>query len=354
MEGINVHRFRYAPDRFERLAYEGGIPSNLSRTPWLVTLLPLFFLAQLWTGYRQALTLRPEVVHAHWLIPAGLIGALLKRFFPGPLRLVITAHGADIYGFRQRWQLGLKRWLLKQADVVTAVSEALAAELHRLDVPPDNLHVQGMGTDLTEIFVPVQRVDSTPTLLYAGRLVGKKGVDTLLRAAVQVHRTIPEIRVLIAGHGPEHKALENLGRELGIDSIIDFTGPYQLIDLPSIYAKASLAVFPFRATAEGDQDGLGLAIIEAMGCGVPVIASDIKPLDDLLIPEQTGWRAPADDPEAFAAAILEALSNPAVSNERASRARKHVLARHDWAVAAELYAEYLQPKISPCDGPPPR
>jgi len=344
MDGVDVRRFRYAPDRFERLAYEGGIPDKLRRHPWLSLLAPFFLVAQLLAAYRLAKELGPTSVHAHWLITGGLIAALIRRFSRLPFRLLMTAHGADVYGLRHPLLIRLKRWVLAHADHITVASEALGEELLALGIDPGKVIVQGMGTDLKTLFVPGTPPPGPPTLVYAGRLVGKKGVDTLLRACILVRPAVPNLRVLIAGHGPDLPALEHQCSELHIADMVSFTGPYALTTLPQIYARAHLAVFPFRATADGDQDGLGLAVVEAMGCGVPVVGSDIPVLDELLIDGTTALRAPADDAQAFASAIQSALGDAAASRQRATTARELVAANYDWQQVALRYAEILDPE----------
>ena len=75
MDGIRVRRFRYAPDRLEKLAYDGGIPTRLRLYPWLALLLPSFLLAQIGAALQLVRERNPAVIHAHWLLPGGLIGA---------------------------------------------------------------------------------------------------------------------------------------------------------------------------------------------------------------------------------------------------------------------------------------
>lgn len=345
MDRIDVYRFRYAPDRFEKLAYAGGIPSRLRQYRWLILLVPVFVLVQLATTYGLVRRLKPTSVHAHWLITGGLIAALVKTFSRVPFRLLVTAHGADVYGLRHPLLLRIKRWVLRQADCVTVVSDALAGAVRAIGIDDKKIVVQGMGTDLKDTFVPLRRPPGPPTLVYAGRLVNKKGVDTLLRASALVLRSVPELHIVIAGHGPDREQLEALSEELNISASVRFSGPYQLSELPQIYASASLAVFPFRASSDGDQDGLGLAVIEAMGCGVPVVGSDIAVLDDLLVPDITALRAPVDDVEAFAQCIRVTLNQPEASLERAAAARELVTGRYDWATVAVAYAGLLDPEL---------
>lgn len=355
MDGIRIERFRYAPDRLEKLAYEGGIPARLRRHPWLTLLIPLFLIAQLFASWQLVRRQRPEVLHAHWVITGGLVGTLLRALSTCPFRLVVTAHGGDVYGLRHPLLQRLKRWVLGNADAVSCVSKALARELEDLGVDPGRLTVQAMGTDLQALFVPRREAPVEPVILYAGRLVEKKGVDILLRAFCQLHNALPAARLVIAGHGPEQAALARLATELGISAAVEMHGPYRLADLPALYARASLAAFPFRVADGGDQDGLGLAIVEAMGCQVPVIATRLPVLAELVEDGVTGRSVPVDDEKALAAAMLAQLQDPSAGERWATTARQRVLQFFDWQVVAERYAQLLSTGISPPDaaGNPP-
>ena len=351
MDGVAVRRFRYAPAKLERLAYSGGIPSKLHRHPWLMLLVPAFLLAQLWATCVLLRRQQPAAVHAHWLITGGLVAAVARRLCGTRCRLIVTAHGADVYGFDQPVLRRLKRWLLSEADVVTVVSEALWERIQALGAQPGRIVVQGMGTDLQSLFVPRSAIPTRPTIVYAGRLVPKKGIDLLLRAAALLLPQIPELRLVIAGHGPEQAALEHLSDQLGIRAAVDMAGPYQLADLPWIYAQASVGVFPFRQADSGDQDGLGLAVIEAMGCQVPVVCTDLPALGDLMEHGVTGLVARPEDPAALAECIRVSLQDPTAAAARAAVARQRVVQRYDWLVVAARYAALLQSAGSSASAP---
>ena len=154
MDGVTVHRFRYAPDRLERLAYDGGIPARLRRQPWLIALVPSFVLAQLIGAYRLTRKTAPSVVHAHWLIPAGLIGAVLKELIPGSRKLLITAHGADVHLSGPRVIAWLKRLAIDSADLVTVVSRALRESALTLAPRGPGIEIAPMGVDLQTRFTP--------------------------------------------------------------------------------------------------------------------------------------------------------------------------------------------------------
>jgi glycosyltransferase involved in cell wall biosynthesis len=340
MNGVRIHRFRYAPERLELLAYDGGIPSKLRRNPWLLLLVPGFLLANLLAAYRLLRRIQPHVVHAHWLVPGGLVGSLLQELPAAPFRLVVTAHGADVHLGGGRLGSWLKREVLRSADLITVVSNALRDTLEER-LPSAHFAVAPMGVDLAKRFTPITRPADTPTLVFAGRLVEKKGVADLLRAMPAILQHVPQTRLLVVGDGPLADELRALSRALDLDLAIEFVGSVPNDALPDIMRKAWLAVFPFRVAEDGDQEGLGLVAIEAMGCGIPVVAADLPAVRDVVTHDQNGWLVPSGDPLAFADAVVKLLTDTQRRTRLAAQARRDALDRFDWSVVAQRYQKLL-------------
>jgi glycosyltransferase involved in cell wall biosynthesis len=335
-DGVQVRRFRYAPARWETLVNDGGIVANLKRRPWKWLLVPPFLAALAWSAWREVRRLRPQVLHAHWLIPQGVVAACL----PGARRprWLVTSHGADLYALRA-WPLpALKRWVAGRADAITVVSHAMVDELARLGVDPGRVRVQPMGVDLRARFVPdpaVARDDDE--LLFVGRLVEKKGLRHLLAAMPAILAQRPSCRLTVAGFGPEEPALRAQCDALGIAGHVTFLGPVPQSALPALYRRAALFVAPFVEAAGGDQEGLGLVLVEAAGCGCPVIASDLPAVRDVI-----DDRVPPGDPAALAACILAALRDPQARAAQAAALRARLLDRLDWDAVAAGYAALLE------------
>lgn len=342
MAGVDVHRFRYAPDRFEKLAYDGGIPTRLRRQPLLALLLPSFLLAQIGAALQLARQQRPTVIHAHWLLPGGLVGAIVKELLPGKRGLLITAHGADAH-LRDRWPIRtLKHLAIDSADTLTFVSRALRDRV-RPSVPAGTrLEVASMGVDLYGRYVPGHQPPPTATLVFAGRLVDKKGVADLLEAIPRVRDRRPDVHLLIAGHGPLAQDLRSHAERLHIDDAVEFLGSIPNDRLPDTLRRANVAVLPFRTADDGDTEGLGLVAVEAMGCGIPVIVGDVPAIHDVVTHAETGWIVPPRDPAKLADAIVQLLDDPALANRLAENARRHAVSTFDWSVAAERYRTLLQ------------
>ena len=339
LDGVIVKRFRYAPERLQTLVNDGGIIGNLRHHPWKWMLLPTFFLSQLAATARTLHYLRPAVVHGHWILPQGLTMALLSFRFPQPF--VLTSHGADLYALRGLGWRFLKRWVCARMTAITVVSRGMCDAIEALGVPAEKVSVKPMGVDLDQRFSADARVLRQPKqLLFVGRLVEKKGLRYLLEALPRVLEQHPEVTLVIAGFGPEEATLKALSAKLGIDDRVTFLGAVTQEALPALYRQAGLFVAPFTAAKSGDQEGLGLVLVEALGCGCPVLAGDVPAVRDVL-PEQ-GQRVPPADPVALAEAITALLSQSA--EERAERYRPLRLAnrkRFGWQPVSEGYARLL-------------
>ncbi|MDT8410302.1 MAG: glycosyltransferase, partial [Wenzhouxiangellaceae bacterium] len=154
MDGVDITRFRYAPSKLETLVNDGGIVTNLKRNPIKWLLVPAFLFAQTWTTWQTIRTWRPDVIHAHWLIPQGLIVALLGRVSRKVPPFLVTSHGADLFALRFWPMPAVKRFVTRRAAAVTVVSQAMLKALEEQGISTENATVQPMGVDLTERYVP--------------------------------------------------------------------------------------------------------------------------------------------------------------------------------------------------------
>lgn len=341
LEGVEVVRYRYAPERWETLVNDGGIVTNLKLQRWKLLLVPGFVLMQAWCAWRLCRREKVDVVHAHWLVPQGLIAAGLGRPF------LVTSHGADLYALRSGPMQALKRLVLRQAQAATVVSRAMRDAVAALGADVSKVSVVPMGVDMAGRFVPdaaVQR--SRSELLFVGRLVEKKGLRYLLDALPAVLRERPDVTLSIAGFGPDEERLKAQVHELGLQDAVRFLGAVAQKDLPALYRRAALFVAPFVRAESGDQEGLGLVLVEAIGCGCPVLAGDVPAVSDVLA---ESWRIDVRDTRALAARIVQMLADPTASMNQAQEARGRLVSHLGWDQVAARYAGLLQSAL-PRDG----
>ena len=346
MDGCEVVRFRYAwPERLQKLAYGGMLP-NLKRNRWLWLEVPAFLAAELFATLRLIRSRKPDVVQAHWVVPQGIVAALAGLLTRKPV--VITAHGGDVYGVRGGIKDALKRWALRRAEAVSAVSDDLRDAIERL-APGRQVEVISMGVDTTQ-FHPERRNEALrvelagegAVVLFVGRLAEKKGVRYLIEAMPRVLERLPGVRLLIIGDGPLRKELEGVVDALQLQANITFAGAMRPDELPAYYASADLFVGPSIVAEGGDTESFGLVFAEAMASRCAVIASDVGGVHDLVQDGETGVLVPQQDPPAIADAICRLLEDAELRHRLAFKAMRSVRGQFDQKSIAARYAALLE------------
>lgn len=332
LEGVRVVRYAYAPARWETLVNDGGILGNLSRHPWKWLLLPTFILGQALALARLKFTWRPDVVHAHWLLPQGIVAAGM-----GVAPLVVTSHGADLFALKNRMFRWMREKVSRRAKVITVVSDVMRTRL-KGEVSEVDVRTMPMGVDLDVRFVASSTARSRNTILFVGRLVEKKGLIHLIDAMPEVLAAHPEAHLQVVGFGPERERLLGRVRELALDGSISFLGAMPQTVLPQYYQSASVFVAPFVEAPGGDQEGLGLVVAEAIGCMCPVVVCDVPAVRDFFS-DPTDFVVSQRDASAIAEAIIRVLDDPAAAQERSAALRENVRERFSWEAVAGGYAD---------------
>lgn len=342
LEGVDVVRYRYAPSYLERLVNSGGISSNLKHHPWMHLLLPGFMLSQLiYTAYLSC-RLRPAALHAHWIIPQAWIAAACSRLFRFKTPILVTSHGADLFTLKGRFATRLKHWALRRTAGWTVVSAAMRPRLAELGPEASSIEVRPMGIDLTARFTPDDSIARSPNeLLFVGRIVEKKGLIHLIQALATVRQQHPDVHLTIAGFGPEQDACEEEAGRLGLTSVITFIGAQDQATLPGLYRRCTALVAPFIEAGNGDQEGLGLVMVEAIGCGCPVITTRLPAILELQDGQWPPYVADPADAHSLAEQIMRVLSAPSKASEWARELRPSLVARFDHQAVSHAYARKL-------------
>jgi len=305
---LDVRRFRYfVPASKARLCYEGGILPNL-KASWLARAqAPMLVVSELLAMRRELARQRPDLIHAHFLLPQGAVAAAVTA----DIRVVTTVHGSDLFALRSAPVERLRAAALSRARIVTVngdvVKRELEARFPRLDAP---IRVVPMPVD-ERIFRPADAPRRRDLVAFVGRLTHQKGADVLIDAMARL-RT-PAMRVVIAGEGPERERLGDRARRLGVDAV--FRGALAREAVAELLREATLAVVPSRGT-----EAFGLVAVEAMACGCPVVMTNSGGLAELARGNLRALGVPPNDVDALAAAIDETLSDPGSARARATRA----------------------------------
>jgi glycosyltransferase involved in cell wall biosynthesis len=342
MDGVEVRRFRYAPARWEQLAYAGGMVPNLRARPWLWLLVPLFLAAEVLATARLLRRLPVAVLHAHWLIPQAFCGWLACLLAGRRPPLVCTVHGADVFSLRGAVFDGLRRFIVARCAWLGAVSDAIAAELRRLGATDAQARVLPMGVSEPSGPAPGRDADH---VVFAGRIVEKKGLPVLLRAFARLRAQGSSARLTVAGGGPQLEAGRELARDLGVAAT--FTGPVEHAVVLDLFRRGTVAVMPSIVAADGDTEGLGLVALEAMMCGCPVVASNLPAVATYLRHEDNGILVPAGDDAALALALARLLEDAPLRQRIAAQARRYASDSFGWNAAVAAYERAYRHALAP-------
>ncbi|HEX6134965.1 MAG TPA: glycosyltransferase [Longimicrobiales bacterium] len=274
---------------------------------------------------------QPRLVHAHFgtgITPAAAIAEALR------VPLIVTFHGHDI-ATAPRTARDAERRARSFARIerAIAVSEFIADRLHAAGCPPGKIVVHRIGVD-TDRFAPAAAEAAGATVLFVGRLVPKKGLAHLLRAFPAVQRRVPEAALVIVGDGPLRGELEALARELDVNAT--FTGVRTPAEILEHMRRAALLAAPSIVTDSGDAEGLPITIMEAIACGLPVVASPSGGSAEGVRDGVTGFLVPAGDEEALGLRIADLLEDASLRARMGAAAR--ALAVEEFSLARQTEA----------------
>ncbi len=279
---------------------------------------------------------RPDrilVGHAH---PRLLLLAMLVA----PERYAAVAYGNDYRAAQRRWHRPLFNRLLARARPLITITRANARHLQSLGLPMPVVIYP--GTDPTRFTPPVARPPFPPILLTVGRLVPRKGVDTVLRALPLLRTSFPDVRYRVVGSGPDLEHLMTLSHQLDVQGMVEFVGQVPESDLPGIYQKAHIFVMPVREEQGGASvEGFGIVFLEAAASGLPVVTTWGSGAEEALVPGETGRLVPPDDPAALATVLLDLLRDAGQCEAMGQAGRRWVKAHMTWEYTAERLDEAL-------------
>ena len=374
IDGTHVNRFRYAPAAWEILTHEEGAPSKMASKPWL----QLLAIPYIINGFIQCLRIcrkwRPDVIHAHWPFPHAYIALGAAKLFKIPL--ILNFHGAELLLIRKKkWVKPLLKFAIGRAQAVFANSSFTAGKIKALK----NVNVEwspygttletkdNSGVILNEREDNLKRRESQPCLhgydraskvgatphpvtitphavngkfkiLFVGRHIERKGIRYLIEAAKYLPRDKFEIRIVGGGDLTEQlkqqAALLDERRETKDErtqsASIIFTGKLSPEDLANEYRTANVFTLPAIVDSKGDTEGLGVVLIEAMELGLPIVASNVGGIPDVVIDGESGILVPEKDPEALADAFKRLEENPSLIEKLLVGARKRINECFTW------------------------
>jgi glycosyltransferase involved in cell wall biosynthesis len=341
IDGIPVHRIR--------TIYRGMEPRE--KIPSLHMMAGLL-------GYLIRNARRIDIIHVHGAGKMAMIANAAKRLIGRPVVVKIaTASTAgtgegDLYSAETAPLGSARLFLLKASDALIATTEQIRQELLDRGAPTHRIALIPNGVDTGRLTPPTPEekrilreklnITGETVSLFVGRLIKRKGVDTLLRAWGDVVVEFPDAVLLVAGAGEEEETLKGAARSLGLGANVVFVGAVDPAKIGSYFKAADICIFPSRS------EGMPNVLLEAMSCGVPVVASAIGGVVDVITSGENGLLVQPDDHGALAAAVKRVLAG--AGTVFGEKGRKTVIEGYSLDTVTDRYIELyeaLQSKRAP-------
>ncbi len=334
---LRVTRFRYFFTKYQTLAYGGGILPNLKQNRWRYLLVPFFIIAEWFALVRLLRQEKFDLIHAHWLVPQGLVALLAAAFFKKSPPILCTSHGGDLFGLQGKLFKKLKQFVLKRSTALTVVSHTMQETALSLGAEAAKIQVIPMGVDLINQFVPTPTTQRENALLFVGRLVEKKGLHYLLAALPLIIKQHSNVTLTIAGSGTDESKLKKQVIDLELNQYVKFLGAVENEQLPVLYQSSEIVIFPSIIATDGDREGFGLVLVEALGCECAVAASDLPAMQDILTDNENALIFKQKNSQDLADKVHQLLSNPQLRLSLGKLGRQNMLERYDWRIITKRY-----------------
>jgi glycosyltransferase involved in cell wall biosynthesis len=313
---VRVRRVRYAPASWETLAYRGTMVDAGKSVAGLLTVASLVA-CQAAVVFAEVREAQADLVHAHWWVPGGISAWLASMAAHRPF--VVTLHGTDVAILKHsKAARKLARIVLRKAAAVTAVSRFLAHEVATVTgLDAANILIQPMPLDVARY---ARSSRGGAGVVTVGRLVQQKNIAVVLEAVAILNSSGRTVHLKVVGDGPERRSLEHRAKQLGIGKVTQFVGTVTPDAIPEAMADADVFAFPAQ------DEGLGLAAVEAFLLGIPVVASGQGGgVTDIVPAAGAGRLIDAIDASQMAHAIQDVLDDP--ESRRLAAARGQDLKR---------------------------
>lgn len=342
--GVEVHTFRYAPERLELVGYSRSLEKDEAVRRGAAAITPLFV-----AGARRKLRalLRErefDLVQAHWVVPNALIAAPVV----GNVPMGVGLHGSDVFMAEKPILRRLTAWALARASFLTGCSPELVDRVCALGFDRETADVIPYGVD-TRTFSPRLtpgakrwrqefRISAdAPLVLSVGRMVSKKGFHVLLEVLPALLTAHPSAHFVLAGAGD--LLAEFRTRTAKFSNRVHLPGIVMRDRLPDLYRTADLFVLPAVHDDKGNVDGLPNVILEAMASGLGVVASEISGIPQAVRHEENGVLVPEQSPRELEAALSSLLSHPEKMGAMGRESRRRAEQDLTWQVIAGRYRQ---------------
>lgn len=337
LEGVDVERFNYFyPRRFQRLAGRSGMIDNV-KEGFLVKLQVISFLF-----FNIVYSLRKfrdmDIVHVQWPIPNGLGALFLKKIYGIPY--INTIHGEEVYLSKRYHTIFALKWIVNNAKKTITNSSATRDSCLEAGLDEYNIQIIPFGVD-TDFFKPLKlpKNEDMFQILSVGYLIERKGFEYLIRAMKEVLKKHKNARLKIVGSGPLENKLKNMIIKLELQNEVEIIKNVSDEELLRLYNSSDLFVLPSITDSQGNTEGLGVVLLEAMASGLPVIGSNVGGIPDIIKNNRTGILVREKDVTKLTNAISILIKDEKLREKLVTNVCSSVHENFRWE---KIAAEYLK------------
>ena len=346
---VTLRLYRYAwPRRWQRLGYMRSMQSDLALRLEAYLLSPLLFAAGIRQVLADAAHTRPDVLHAHWVLPNGFIGAAAARRLGIPLAVSVPGSDAQVAAKNPLFRR-MAAFTFAQAGLLTANSAELRDAVLPLGAGIDKFDMIIYGTDpdalrpdargVADLRARLGLAPATPVVLCVGRMVYKKGFDVLIRALAEAPLRARDLAVVMVGGGDQLADWQALSRELGVAERVHWVGSVPKTEIGVYYNLADILAMP---SVSRPADGLNVCVLDAMSCAKPVVASTVAGNPLAVADGVTGLLVPEQDPPALAAALAALIDNPQAARAMGAAGRRRIEEELGWPQLERRYVRHFE------------
>ena len=335
LEGVHVEKFNYFyPKRYQRLAGRSGMIDNVKEGFFVKLQFLSFIFFNVINSCRKLNDV--DIVHVQWPIPNGLGALFLKKLYK--IDYINTIYGEEVYLSKRYHTMPIIKLLVNSSSKTIPISSATLKACLDEGVQKDKLERIPFGVD-TNFFRPI-KVDKdkkTFQILTVGYLIERKGFKYLIEAMKEILRKHENVKLKIVGSGPLEKPIKKLIKELKLESTIEIISNVPDTGLLELYNLSDLFVLPSMVDTEGNTEGLGVVLLEAMACKLPVIGSNIGGIPDIVHDGVNGFLVPEKDSEKISTAITKLIENDEMRENFAINGYEMVKGYYSWELIAKEY-----------------
>ena len=286
LDGVNIKKFNYFyPKKYQRLAGRSGMIDNVKEGFFVKLQFVTFIFFNVINSCRKLKDM--DIIHVQWPIPNGLGALFLKIFYK--IQYLNTIHGEEVYLSKRYHTIPILKLLVNHSSKTLTNSSATLKACLDSGLKSEKLEIIPFGVD-TNFFRPIniQKDENIFQILAVGYLIERKGFEYLIKAMKEVLKEHYKVKLKIVGSGPLETQLKTLIKDLKLENNIQIISNLSDEELVEFYNSSDLFVLPSIVDSQGNTEGLGVVLLEAMACELPVIGSNIGGIPDIIQDHETG------------------------------------------------------------------